>query len=204
MFSYNIWCYLDEMSSQSWAEQDAARIGAEVHRLRRKRSGSAQWLSDRTAEVGHRLQRAMISELERGKRKYVTTAELVVLAAALNVAPVALLYPAPYDEDIEVTPGRTMSKIGAVERFSGHRPDPLDPRAPDDDGEYWHNLRDLTRARRIRELRQRRRNFAEQMRILGDLEAPESVRDAMRVMAEEQEQISKLLEEELESDGYGG
>jgi hypothetical protein len=187
-----------DMTSKSWAEHDAARIGAEVKRLRGKRS--AQWLSDRTHEVGHRLQRLAISELERGKRKYVTTAELVVLAAALDTAPVALLYPAPYDDDIEFTPGRKMSKIGAIERFSGNRPDPLDRGAPDD-AEYWHNLRDLVRARRIRELRQRRRNVATQMRILGELDGPGSVLDAMKAWADEQEQISKLLEE-LESD-YG-
>jgi|SRR4051812_34437058 hypothetical protein len=199
MNSYNIWVYLDEMSADTWSAQDAARIGSEVKRLRDTRS--AQWLSDRTQEVGHRLQRTMISELERGKRKYVTTAELVVLAAALDTAPVALLYPAPYDEDIEFTPGQTMSKIGAVERFSGQRPDSLDPRAPDDDGQLWLNLRDLTRARRIRELRQRRRNVSAQMRNLSGLDGPDSVLDAMKVWADEQEQISKLLEE-LESD-YG-
>src|SRR3954447_26053478 len=161
------------MSAEAWVAQDAARIGAEVKRLRDKRS--AQWLSDRTHEVGHRLQRAMISELERGKRKYVTTAELVLLAEALDTAPVALLYPAPYNEDIEFTPGRTMSKIGAVERFSGQRPDSLDSGAPDDAGQLWLNLRDLTRARRIRELRQRRRYVTAQMRNLGGLDGPDSV-----------------------------
>jgi hypothetical protein len=112
-----------------------------------------------------------------------------------------LLYPAPYDEDVEFTPGRKMTKIGAVERFSGQRPDPLDSGTRDDDGQLWLNLRDLTRARRIRELRQRRRNVAAQMRNLTDLNGPDSVRDAMKAWADEQEQISKLLEE-LEID-YG-
>jgi transcriptional regulator with XRE-family HTH domain len=191
---------MSKSDEKPWAELDAARVGDEVKRLRGKQR-SGQWLSDRTDEIGHRLSRTMISELERGERKYVTTAELVVLAAALDTAPIALLYPAPYDEDIKFTPRRTMSKIAAVERFSGHRPDPLDPKAPDDDGEYWHNLRDLTRARRIRELKQRRRNVAAQMKNLGDLDGPDSVRDAMKAWADEQEQISKLLEE-LEID-YG-
>lgn len=94
-----------------------------------------------------------------------------------------------------------MSKIGAVERFSGGLPDTLDPYSPVEDAEYLRNLRDLTRARRIRELRQRRRNVTAQMRNLGDLDGPDAVRDAMKVWADEQEQISKLLEE-LESD-YG-
>ena len=102
-------------------------MGAEVKRLRGKRSG--QWLSDRTDEVGYRLSRTMISELENGKRTYVSTAELVVLAMALNTAPVALIYPGPYGEDVEITPGAKMSKIAAVEWFSGI----IDPLSVDHD-----------------------------------------------------------------------
>lgn len=185
-------CYLDEMS-KSWDQQDAERIGGEVNRLRGKRSG--QWLSDQTHEVGYRLSRTMISELERGKRKYVTTAELVVLAAALNVAPVAMLYPPPYDDEIEVTPGAKMTRIAALERFSGI----IDPLSEDHDEQFRRNMFPLIRARQIRELQKSRRNIGEQLRILDDDIANESLRNMLN---DEHIRISNLIEE-LRS-GYGG
>jgi hypothetical protein len=49
----------------------------------------------------------------------VTVAELMVLARALNVAPVALLYPGPYDGDIEMLPDVAQSETFALQWFSG-------------------------------------------------------------------------------------
>ncbi|QIV83054.1 hypothetical protein [Mycolicibacterium frederiksbergense] len=59
----------------------------------------------------------MISDLELGRRRYVTTAELVVLAAALDTTPTTLLYPPPYDEVIELLPDVMEAKINVVEWF---------------------------------------------------------------------------------------
>jgi transcriptional regulator with XRE-family HTH domain len=171
---------------------EAARVGAEVKRLRGKRSG--QWLSERTAEIGHGLSRTLISELERGDRSYLSTTELTVLAKALNVAPVALLFPGPYDEDIEITPGARMSRIAAVEWFAGN----TDPMSADYDTEFRRNMLDLMRARQIRELERSRRNLGEQLRIVDDA-VPSSVRETL---AEEYTRISNVLEE-LRI-GYGG
>ncbi|WP_078309191.1 MULTISPECIES: helix-turn-helix domain-containing protein [unclassified Mycobacterium] len=118
------------MTQPSWAEDQAAQIAAEVRRLRGKRS--AQWLSDRTAELGHTVTRSVITDLENGRRKYVTIAELIVLAAALNTYPIALLYPPPYGEPVRILPsvpaGRPerlsagLPKHDAVEWFSGSEP----------------------------------------------------------------------------------
>ena len=92
------------MSKDGWAADQAATIGDEIKKLRGGRSG--QWLSDRTAELGYRVTRTTISELENHKRKYVTTVELMVLARALNTPPIALLYPRPLSgESIDILPG---------------------------------------------------------------------------------------------------
>jgi transcriptional regulator with XRE-family HTH domain len=136
----------------------------------------------------------MISELENGKRAYISTTELIVLAAALNVAPVALLYPAPYEEEIEVLPGVRMLTIAAAERFSGN----IDPLMFDHDEEFVSNMLELSRARQLREIQRSRRNLAEQLKITGDV-IPGSVRETLQV---EHARLSKLYAE-LRSE-YGG
>ena len=60
----------------------------------------------------------MIADLENGRRKYVTVAELIVLARALNTAPIALLYPDPCAE-VEMLPGYTSDGPSALQWFSG-------------------------------------------------------------------------------------
>src|SRR5260370_22197613 len=96
-----------------WGEQQASRVAREITRLRG--SNSAQWLSDRTDELGHRVSRSVIADMENGRRRYITAAELIVLAAALETAPVALLYPAPYDESVEYLPGCEIARFDAAQ-----------------------------------------------------------------------------------------
>lgn len=106
-------CFMD-----TWEAEQATRIGTAVKDLRGKRTG--QWLADRTAELGMKMTRQTITDLENGRRRYVTTAELAVLAAALNTAPIALLYPGPYNQQIEVLPGVDWPRqIDAAQWFSG-------------------------------------------------------------------------------------
>jgi len=75
-------------------------------------------LADRTQELGYGISRTTISELENGKRKYVTVAELVVLAAALDTAPILLLYPGPHDRVINVLPHIHAPELQAAAWFS--------------------------------------------------------------------------------------
>lgn len=63
----------------------ARRIGAAVKAIRGDRS--AQWLSERTKEVGMAISRSTIADIENRRRRYVSTAELCVLAWALKVPP---------------------------------------------------------------------------------------------------------------------
>jgi hypothetical protein len=78
-------------------------VGAFIKSLCGKRS--AAWLSAETEKLGLKLTRHTIADLENGRRRYVTTAELLVLAEALNTAAVALVYSGPYHQDTEVLPG---------------------------------------------------------------------------------------------------
>lgn len=105
--------------SDSWPDEITARIASEIKRLRADRSG--QWLSDRTAEMGLRVSRSTISEIETGRRKSITVTDLILLAAALDTAPIALIYPGPYlDKYVRISPAwPELPEIVAVEWFTG-------------------------------------------------------------------------------------
>lgn len=106
-----------DVPPRDWAEREAYRLAMTIREMRKPHS--AQWLSDRTDQVGMRINRPLISDLENGRRRYITTAELAVIAAALSVAPVALLYPGPYDELVEVLPDQPVRQLRAADWFSG-------------------------------------------------------------------------------------
>lgn len=153
---------------KNWAEEQAHRVALEIRRLRGKRR-SAQWLADRTNELGSPVSRAVISDLELGRRRYITTAELIILARALDTAPIALLYPEPYwDSKIQVWPtpdgtddARQVEKIRAVQWFTGEQGIYLDDLGmPFIDQQNYHSrLLALTRAEKAFELRDRKREL---------------------------------------------
>lgn len=83
-------------------------------------SKSAAWLSARTGELGYRVSPAVIAKLDSGHRGSVLgVAELIIIAAALDIPPVALLYPELPDGIVEVVPGESISSIDAVRQFTG-------------------------------------------------------------------------------------
>lgn len=101
-----------------WARELVQRIGRAIKEARGGRSAS--WLSDRTAELGYRVSPTVIAKLDSGHRGSVlSVAELLVLAAALDVPPVALIYPDLPDGPVEVVPGQSASSIDGLLRFTG-------------------------------------------------------------------------------------
>lgn len=94
-----------------------AKIGSEVQRLRGDRS--LLWLETRTAELGHKVARSGLSQLENGNRKSISVAEWLVLAAALNTAPILLLFPAYPDGIVEYLPGLEDRAIRAASWVEG-------------------------------------------------------------------------------------
>ncbi|MBF6536869.1 helix-turn-helix domain-containing protein [Nocardia farcinica] len=105
------------MSKLNWSEERARRIGLEVKAQRGKRSG--QWLADETATHGHPVSRTTISEIENGKRRDITLAEITVLARALAVSPLQLIYPDLAHGPVEVLPGMPVSSAEAMRWFAG-------------------------------------------------------------------------------------
>ncbi|MCV6963947.1 helix-turn-helix domain-containing protein [Mycobacterium intermedium] len=100
-----------------WVEDLHERVAAAVRDARR--GHSAQWLADETARLGYPISRSAIANYENGRKKTLDIAELLVLAAALDVPPVMLLFPEQPDGVVEVLPGESVTSIVAAEWFSG-------------------------------------------------------------------------------------
>ncbi|APE17757.1 hypothetical protein BOH72_23340 [Mycobacterium sp. WY10] len=103
----------------TWEAEHAHRVGREVQRLRKAAGLTAQQLGERAEQLGLKMTRQAISDLENGRRRYVTTAELLILSAALDTPPVCLVYPGPYENSVEILPGREGAEFDAAQWFSG-------------------------------------------------------------------------------------
>src|ERR1043165_3115969 len=120
------WCDLHEMS-QTVAEQ------VEHHRTRK--GWTRRQLADRCQELGGTgLTFAAITSIESGRpdedgrrRRGVTVDELAVLARALTVPPVLLLFPLHNENDVTWSPGATAPPWYAIRWFSGEGRQPVKP-----------------------------------------------------------------------------
>ncbi len=111
---------------QRWAEDLVRRIGLAIKKTRG--AESARRLSDKTAKLGYRVSPTVIAKLDSGHRGSVlSVAELLVLAAALDIPPGLLLFPGYPSGEVEFLPGRTEVSQLALEWFSGERRIPAEP-----------------------------------------------------------------------------
>lgn len=102
-----------------WQDRMTQALAKGVRRRRVERRMSTQQLADKTAELGMAIRRSVLANLENGRRGSVSIDELLILAAALDAAPMDLLYPVGLEEQIEMLPGRTMDSVGIVSWFCG-------------------------------------------------------------------------------------
>ena len=104
----------------------AKRVGEQVALAREGVAGrkmSAQALADRCADLGHPLDRSVIAKLEKGIRQHVTVGDLLVLARALDVPPVALLFPLA-EAQVELLPGQVRPTWSSLQWFAAEAPFP--------------------------------------------------------------------------------
>lgn len=80
---------------------------------------SAQRLAERCEALGLPVKRSTIANLESGRRDTLTLTELVVLARALDVPPILLIYPVGYAETVEALPGQEVPPWTAAKWFTG-------------------------------------------------------------------------------------
>jgi 8-oxo-dGTP pyrophosphatase MutT (NUDIX family)/transcriptional regulator with XRE-family HTH domain len=101
-----------------WAKRVAVGVGKRVAHYRGKTS--AQQLADRCKELGMpALSRIVITRLENGRRDAVSVAEVSILAEALGVPPVLLLFPIGNSGAVEMLPGQQEDPWAAYQWFIG-------------------------------------------------------------------------------------
>ena len=105
--------------NRDWPRRLSASIAAEVRRHRIERGMSTQQLADACAGLGHPIARAVLSNLENGRRENVSIAELLVVAKALDVEPIFLMLPLGYEDTVEILPGQTVETTEAVRWVAG-------------------------------------------------------------------------------------
>ncbi|MQS05706.1 helix-turn-helix domain-containing protein [Streptomyces alkaliphilus] len=96
--------YDDEDDIPEWVDQVTATIAAEIRRRRKELRMSAQDLADACTDLGHPIPRNVIANMESGRRATLPLVDVMVLAKALNTAPIALIYPVGYVEDVQQLP----------------------------------------------------------------------------------------------------
>lgn len=181
--------------TQGWAEDLHARVAAAIRHARGGRS--AQWLADETERLGYPISRAAIANYESGRKKGLDIAELVVLAVALRVPPVALIYPDLPEGAIEVLPGERTTSWGAASWFSGERLAPTESM----DGETGEATREFELIQAVRERFRQESSVAELFDLVGqfaggDLLGQRTVRPSdppMRALKDQLESASREL-----------
>lgn len=131
-------------------------VARRVREVRRARGGlSAEQLAQRCADLGMpSLNRSVIANLENGRRDFVTVDELLVLALALDVAPLHLVVPMGAQDPMLIAPD--IPHLGGPVRawVRGERPldDLVDPVAyqRETPGRLWADANDFER--RLQEL----------------------------------------------------
>ena len=107
-----------------WPARVAASVGRRVAYFRERttdehgRKLTAQALADRCAQLGLPLARPTIAKLEKGFRETITVGEVQVLARALGVSPLMLLFPLGQAETAEVLPGKNVTPFDAMQWFA--------------------------------------------------------------------------------------
>lgn len=120
-----------DAAAKAWELDLAARFGAAVCKRRKELGLTAMQLAEKTRSLGYPINRVAITKIERNLRQgKLDLAEVIILAAALDVAPLELLYPDEPDRMIEVLPGKTDTTLAASRWFVGD-PDWLNPAVRD-------------------------------------------------------------------------
>lgn len=110
-------------------------MAARVRALRNRRNLTAAKLAEKCAQLGvPELTAQAIANIETGRRekttgrrrRHVTVEELLILARALDVPPVLLLFPLGHAEQVEVLPGQTVGTWAGLKWFTGEAAFPTD------------------------------------------------------------------------------
>ncbi len=148
---------------------------------------SAQQLSERCAELGYPIPRSTITNLEIGRKESISIQEVAILAKALGIPPLSLVFPIGRERTVELLPGTEVPTWLAAQWFTGEGPFPaalLDGGwgANTDDMRAWKGGAPLyfRQLRTLREQWDRARGRARQARQEGSSEDVEFTEQMLR------------------------
>jgi transcriptional regulator with XRE-family HTH domain len=121
----------------TWSTEVARTVARQVRYWRGRRRLSAQALAIRTKALGHEVPRSVLANLENGRRDALGFADLLVLAAALDVPPVLLFAALGYEREVEVLPELRVAPWEARGWFHGA----IDPPYEGCDVNAWQESR---------------------------------------------------------------
>jgi transcriptional regulator with XRE-family HTH domain len=188
------------VTQPDWPSRLTRVLAGEVRRYRTERKMSAQQLADRCAELGLPIARSVLANLESGRRETLSVAELLVLAKALEVAPILLLFPLGHQDTIEVVPGEQVPVPDAAMWFTGEM---SWPGSTDEEALRWMEISfpaDLFRlhARYLAE-RENALEIAQAQRQTSRGPWPQAQRAAYEQAAAAQEAIVTTIERQIGS-----
>lgn len=96
----------------AWSREWTAGIGQRLRDARLAAGLSTQQVAERTAELGYPMARASIGNLETRPREKIYLQDIAVLAAAIGVPPVEILYPL----EVSTSPTPTPTPVGVIRR----------------------------------------------------------------------------------------
>lgn len=198
-------------NSPEWPIELTRRIGTAISDARKAQNNmSVVKLAARTTELGYPIHRVAISKLESGERA-ITVPELVILAAALNTVPLALLLPGSADEKIEILPSNAMPGAAAIGWFTGTTS--ATPDGVTRDPSMTQVLELMTKLNEVNEyLGIQRHNLNQAKWALNtlrmsdafrenQLKLVEDTREAVKTLEEQRDQIIHLLAKSGDRDG---
>ncbi|GAA4947190.1 hypothetical protein GCM10023205_03830 [Yinghuangia aomiensis] len=106
------------MSTSEWPAAFTLAVGQEIRRVRNARGLTADELSAACAALGAEVPSRALTNLETGRRGALPVTDLLVLARALKVAPISLLFPLGGEDEVEVLPGHNVAAWDAVAWFT--------------------------------------------------------------------------------------
>jgi transcriptional regulator with XRE-family HTH domain len=112
--------------TKDWQRRLTRLIAGEIRRRRRAGKLSAQQVADRCDRLGFPVPRSVVANLENGRRETLGVAELLMLAAALEVPPLDLLVPLGREPETEILPGVHVASWDAAQWVTGNRALKLD------------------------------------------------------------------------------
>lgn len=111
-------------AGREWAASWSHRVGRAIAHHRKAAGLTAQQLSERCAELGYPISRSAIAGMESARKDAIIVAEVQVIARAIGVTPLRLLFPLGREQTTEALPGADLPTWLEIRWWQGEHGQP--------------------------------------------------------------------------------